>query len=128
MSEGWPSAVRTARAAALVLATGLAACGQPRAGGPEPDQGGLALSFEDARAPGAFLLEAPAQRDAPDGAAGRWAAVRGLTRPERAEAVNLATGARVDVALYRAGGSAPAIRLSNAARSTSPSNRPARSR
>lgn len=112
MAEGWPG---VARVAALVLACGLAACGQPGARGPDPGPGSLALSFEDAPEPGVFLIEAPARRDRPDGAAGLWAAVRGLARPERAEAVNLATGARVTVALYRAGGSGPAIRLSNEA-------------
>jgi hypothetical protein len=113
MAEGWPGA---GRAALLVLVAALGACGRlAGAGGEAPAEAALALSFEDAPSPGVFLLEAPALRDAPDGSAGLWAAVRGLARPERAEAVNLATGARVDLALYRAGAADPAIRLSNAA-------------
>lgn len=116
MRQGWPGAARVAAAVlAGMLAGTLAGCGQPGAGRPDSGAEGLALSFEDAPAPGVFLIEAPAERDGPKGAGGLWAAVRGLARPERAEAVNLATGARVNVALYRAGGSAPAIRLSNEA-------------
>ena len=115
MAEDWPGARRAGPAALLVLVAALAACGRLPGGGEAPAGDTLALSFEDAPSPGVFLLEAPAERDAPDGAAGLWAAVRGLARPERAEAVNFATGARVELALYRAGGSGPAIRLSNAA-------------
>lgn len=115
MSRG-PGPRVVARAAGLVLAAILAGCGplgQGRSAG--PGDGDLELSFEDAPSPDVFLIEAPAVRDGPDGASGLWAAVQGLKRPERAEAVNVATGATVDVALYRAGGGAPAIRLSNEA-------------
>lgn len=115
MSPGWPGAARVARVVAIVAAVALSACGRP--GGPDPRQGdgGLELSFEDNPAPSVFQLEGEAVRDTPDGAAGLWAAVSGLDRPERAEAVNVGTGKRVSLALYRARGSGPAIRLSNEA-------------
>ena len=54
-------------------------------------------------------------RDGPDGAAGLWAAVRGLPRPERAEVVNTRNRRKVVVALFAAPGGGPDIRLSNAA-------------
>ena len=54
-----------------------------------------------------------AVRDRPDGAAGLWAAVPGLPRPERAEIVNLESGDKVTVALFRTGGST--IRVSREA-------------
>ena len=54
-------------------------------------------------------------RDAPDGAAGLWAAVRGLPRPERAEVVNPQNRRKVVVALFAAPRGGPDIRLSNAA-------------
>ncbi|MFT3973425.1 MAG: hypothetical protein QM699_08245 [Amaricoccus sp.] len=105
---------RVARVAAVGLVLALAGCAQLGAPGPAGD-GALELSFEDAPAPQVFQIEAPAVRDAKGGAEGMWAAVHGLARPERAEAVNLANGRSVDLALYRAGGKGPPIRLSNAA-------------
>ena len=90
----------------------LAGCA--RQGGPADAERPLRLSFEDQPAPAAFSLEAPAVRDRPGGAGGLWAVVPGLSRPERARAVNLATGAEAVVALF-AGGAAGRIRLSNAA-------------
>lgn len=120
--QGWPGAARTAaRAGALVVTVvaavvaAVALSGCAATGARSPGDGGLALRFEDRPAPAAFLLEADAVRDAPDGAAGLWAAVRGLERPERAEAVVVRTGKRVALSLYRAGRSSPAIRLSNEA-------------
>jgi hypothetical protein len=116
MSPGWPGAARVARVVAIIAAVALSACGG-LGGGPDPRQGdgGLELSFEDEPEPSVFQLEAEAVRDTPDGAAGLWAAVSGLDRPERAEAVNVGTRKRVSLALYRARGSGPAIRLSNEA-------------
>ena len=52
-------------------------------------------------------------RDRADGAAGLWAVVPGLTRPERARIVNLDTGDETVVALF-AGRPGP-VRLSNEA-------------
>lgn len=115
MSRGGRGGRRTARAVVLVLAAGLCACGRGEPGASGQSAAGLELSFEEVPAPGAFLIEAPAIRDKPDGAAGLWAAVRGLHRPEQAEAVVIATGKRINVALYRARDSGPAIRLSNEA-------------
>ena len=92
---------------ALVLLA--AACVQP----PAPDEEGVRIRFEDRAAPSAFAWSGPALRDARGGAAGLWAAVPGLPRPERAEVVNLDTGAKVTVALFRSSGAA--IRISNAA-------------
>jgi hypothetical protein len=93
----------------LVLAL-LAACG--RADAPAP--GEVRLRFEDRAEPQAFSRAGPAVRDRPEGAAGLWAAVRGLPRPERALIENPANGKDVVVALFAASGS-PEIRLSNAA-------------
>jgi hypothetical protein len=93
----------------LVLAL-LAACG--RADAPAP--GEVRLRFEDRAEPRAFSRAGPAVRDRPEGAAGLWAAVRGLPRPERALVENPANGKEVVVALFAASGS-PDIRLSNAA-------------
>lgn len=115
MSRG-PEPRGRAWAAGLLLAAVLASCGPLGEGrGGDPAAGDLALRFEDEPSPGVFLIEAPAARDGAKGAPGLWAAVQGLRRPERAEAVNLATGATVNVALYRAGRGAPAIRVSNEA-------------
>jgi hypothetical protein len=94
--------------AALLAAASLAGCGEP-----EPS-GGLSLSFEDRAEPAAFTLEAAAVRDRPDGAAGLWAAVRGLGQAERGLVV--ADGdRRVVVALFPARPRDPDVRLSNAA-------------
>jgi len=98
---------------ALLLLALLAACG--RAGAPAPGEGELRLRFEDRAAPAAFSRAGEAVRDGPAGAAGAWAAVRGLPRPERALVENLANGATVVVALFAAPGGGPEIRLSNAA-------------
>jgi hypothetical protein len=103
---------RRHRRIGLTLVALLAACGHP---GGEGRRDGLRLSFEDREEPAVFAREGPAVRDGPDGAAGLWAAVRGLPRPERAQVRNPATGATVVVALFAAGPSAPEIRLSNAA-------------
>jgi hypothetical protein len=100
------------RSIGLALAALLAACGGPDG---EAGQGGLRLSFEDRAEPAAFAREGLGVRDRPGGAAGLWAAVRGLPRPERAEVTNPVSGASVVVALFAAGPSAPDIRLSNAA-------------
>jgi hypothetical protein len=95
--------------AALALVV-LAACG------PGADRGdgggGLRLSFEDRREPGAFQREGVGRRDRPDGAAGLWAVVAGLPRPERATVENLETGAETSVALFAGGGNPADIRLS----------------
>jgi hypothetical protein len=97
------------RTAVLALLACLTGCARPE-GAPEPR---YSLSFEDRAEPEVFAREAPAVRDREGGAAGLWAAVRGLPRPERALVVNLGTGAEVAVALFRA--SADPVRLSNEA-------------
>jgi hypothetical protein len=96
---------------ALLLVGLLAACG----GSPPPGEGGLRLRFEDRPEPAAFSRDGPAVRDRPEGAAGLWAAVRGLPRPERALVENPENGEEVVVALFAAAAGAPDIRLSNAA-------------
>ena len=90
---------------ALLLLALLAACGRDRA--PPPGEGELRLRFEDRAEPAAFAREGLAERDAPDGAAGLWAAVRGLPRPERAEVVNPENRRKVVVALFAAPAAAP---------------------
>jgi hypothetical protein len=96
----------------LVLLAGACARQEPA----EP-QGAFALRFEDRPAPGAFDRRTTAVRDSPDGAAGYWAAVPALPRPERAEVVRL-EGRRtsVVVALFAArGGAGDPVRLSGEA-------------
>jgi hypothetical protein len=73
----------------------------------------LDLRFEDVLAPEAYLREGPARVDTGE-AAGFWAIVPGLPRPERALVENLATGATAEVALFR-GPASGGIRLSAAA-------------
>ncbi len=105
------TARRRNRKGVLLLVALLGACARP---GAAPDaERPLRLSFEEAPAPDAFSLEAPAVRDRADGAAGLWAVVPGLTRPERARIVNLDTGDETVVALF-AGRPGP-VRLSNEA-------------
>ena len=98
---------------ALVLVAALAGCGRPAADAPAADRP-MQLRFEDAPDPAAFSLEGAAVRDRAEGADGFWAAVAGLARPERAQVVNLETGAEAVVALF-AGPRGSAIRLSNEA-------------
>jgi hypothetical protein len=86
----------------------IAGCDERRAG----DEG-LQIRFEDQAEPGVFERTGTAARDEPGGAPGLWAAVPGLPRPERAEIVNLDTGDRATVALFRSPGGA--IRVSNEA-------------
>lgn len=95
--------------AALALATALAGCAQEDA----PPSDGLRISLEDRAAPGVLSREAMAVRDGLDGAAGMWAAVPGLKRPERAEVTNLANGESVVVALFSGRGAT--VRLSGQA-------------
>jgi hypothetical protein len=99
------------RRGTLLLLALLAACGSADA----PGEGEIRFRFEDRAEPQAFSRAGPAVRDRPEGAAGLWAAVRGLPRPERALIENPANGESVVVALFAAPGSAPDIRLSNAA-------------
>ena len=105
---------RRARGIGLLAMTALlAACsrfGEPGA----PAESGLAIRFEDRAEPQVFEREGPARRDHADGAAGRWATVPGLPRPERARVVNVASGAATVVALFVGQPGAP-IRLSNEA-------------
>ena len=97
------------------LALLLAACAQgARPGAPTPTPDTFGLAFEYAEAPGVYSREMLGRRDRAKGAQGLWAAVPGLRRPERAEIENLATGAKVTVALY-SGGASGGARLSNAA-------------
>lgn len=118
MGQGFDTAKGgRARIARLVALTGLlllSACGH-LGDGPGPEAGDIRLRFEEQPAPDVFLIEAEAQREKPGGAAGLWASVQGLQRPERAEAVNLATGRTVDLALYSAGKDGSAIHLSDEA-------------
>jgi hypothetical protein len=100
------------RSAAVALMAALAGCAPPGSEAPDPDRP-MQLRFEDRPDPAAFEREGAAVRDAPKGAAGLWAAVPGLPRPERAVVVLLATGDEVEVALYRSAGSV--IRLSGEA-------------
>ncbi len=106
---------------AAILAAALTGCAPVGPGAaPAPQDvaapGGLRLSYVEVLTPAAFSREGPAVADPPGGEAGFWAVVPGLPRPERARVVNLATGASIDLALYRGqGGPGGAIRLSGAA-------------
>ena len=103
----------------LALAVALVApvaCGRSDGDAGRSPGGGLQIRFEDKPDPGAFALEAPAVRDGPKGAAGLWAAVAGLPRPERAIVVNTHNGRKVVVALFAAPRDASVrVRLSNEA-------------
>lgn len=103
---------RHRRAAALVLVALAAGCGLLPGGDASGD--GLRLSFEDVAEPAAFSREGEGRRD-PGDAAGLWAVVADLPRPERALVVNLATGAEATVSLFRGGGAPSDIRLSGEA-------------
>ena len=105
------TARRRNRKGVLLLVALLGACA--RSGAAPDAERPLRLSFEEAPAPDAFSLEAPAVRDREGGAGGFWAVVPGLTRPERARIVNLDTGDETVVALF-AGRPGP-VRLSNEA-------------
>ncbi len=97
----------------LALLAELAACGR-FGGAAHPPEGGMRIRFEDKAEPSVFALEASAVRDRKDGAAGLWAAVKGLPRPERGLVVNTATGNKVVVALFSAPPDAASpVRLSN---------------
>lgn len=98
-----------------MLALLLSGCAPAPSGASRGSPATFALAIEDAEAPAAFSREALGRRDRPNGARGLWAAVPGLGRPERAELVNLESGARVSVALFAGGGPATEARLSNAA-------------
>ena len=117
--RGWQRAARRRRRGGGGSSAGAGRRSSPR-GSPaarragEERAGGIASASRIAPAPGAFLLEGEAARDGPDGAAGLWAAVGGLPRPERALIVNTATGARSWWPSFAAG-AGPPIRLSNAA-------------
>ncbi|MBP7242741.1 hypothetical protein [Amaricoccus sp.] len=110
----WPALTRLTAVAALAAA--LAGCAQAPSGdaapaaqrGPEE----LRLSFVDMLAPSVFDWTGPAVADA-DGAAGLWAVVPGLSRPERGRVALAGGAAHVDVALFRGGtGRNGAIRIS----------------
>lgn len=96
----------------LALAVLLTACAEAGAPPPEP---GLRISFEDREEAAAFFRQGEAVRDAKDGAAGLWAAVPALRRPERAEVVNPRNGRSTVVALFVAPRRAGAVVLSNEA-------------
>ncbi len=106
----------------------LAGCAQtvPEAGG--KGGGGYRIAFEDRQAPGAYSVEGMAVSGRRDGAAGLWATVSGLKRPERAEVENLGNGRTVVVALF-SGGRAGTVGLSwQAADSLGIGDRPVRVR
>ena len=101
----------------LALVAVLAACGRTE-GTPTATAGTgrFASASRIGPSPDVFSREGPAIRDGPKGSAGLWAAVVGLTRPERGLVENTDTGAKVVVALFAAReGAEPAIRLSNEA-------------
>ncbi len=97
-----------------VMVALLPACAPTSAPTRPPAAGaaGLQLRFEDALAPGVFERTGLAVAEPPDGAAGLWAVVPGLPRPERARIENLGTGATTDVALFAGRGPRGAIRVS----------------
>lgn len=104
------------RAAAAMLAL-LAACAH-ESDAPRRGQGGedaFALSFGDRLAPEVFERELAAHRDRPKGTQGVWITVAGPRRADRALVVNLATGARAEVALFPGPVPAGEARVSNAA-------------
>lgn len=86
-----------------------------RRGSAAADPAPFTLSFGDARAPSVYQRELVGRRDRPGGTQGLWVTVSGVRRAERAEVVNLATGASVKVALFRGRVRAGEARISNAA-------------
>lgn len=105
---------------AIVLAAALSACARFGIGDDSAPRdvaapGGMRLSYAEVLSPQVFSRESGAFADT-GGEAGFWAAVPGLPRPERGRVENVATGASIDLALYRGrGGAGGAIRLSGAA-------------
>lgn len=85
---------------AMGLALLVAACGRGEALGPS-SQDALGLSFEETPQPEIFVREGVAVRAGAGAAEGMWAVVADLPRPERAEVLNLSTGARATVALFQ---------------------------
>ncbi len=105
-------------AAALAIALVMSGCarggGAARDGAP-PAEGALQLSYATVPAPQAFSRDGAAVADDPEGAAGLWAIVPGLPRPERGLVVNVATGVGSEAALLGGrGGPGGAFRLSGA--------------
>lgn len=109
--RGWTNGLTAALLAPLLLSA-CAPATQPHRPPGTPET--LALTFEDKDVPGIFDRELLGRRDKPKGAQGLWASVPGLRRAERGEVTNLATGAKVTVALFN-GAPAGEARLSNAA-------------
>lgn len=101
-------AIGAAGLAAVLSACAPAPAAQPDA--PQARVAGMAFSFEDVLEPRIYSHAGPAVAEAEDAAPGLWAAVPGLARAERGRIVNPASGAKVDVALYRGRGAT--IRLS----------------
>jgi hypothetical protein len=97
--------VRSRLAAFLIaaLAAAPSACAVLIAD-PDADADGIRLSFEDVLAPSAYRREAPGRPAPPGAAAGFWAVVPDLPRPERARVENMTTGAATVVSLYGGGG------------------------
>lgn len=104
-----------ATATALVLAAALGGCASWQSEGPPDPDKPYQLTLREVPAPDVLDLDAQAVRDQPDGAAGLWAVVPKLARPERARVVNSGTRAEVVVALFRGGRPGQPVRLSNEA-------------
>lgn len=108
------SGPRTA-AASPATRVSPAGVGAGTAAGAASGSDGFAIGFDDRLAPGIFQAELTARRDRPRGTQGLWATVSGLRRAERAEVVNLATGATTEVALFNGPVARGEARISNAA-------------
>lgn len=94
------------------LAAALAACApaqDPASPETTATVAGLPFRFEQVLTPGVYARSGPATVAPGKPAPGLWAAVPGLARAEHGRVTNPATGASVDVALFRGGGT---IRLS----------------